>query len=105
MTAEDEDQSPPDGDGDIDGAGASRDVLDRLADVTEVSDVPDASTVDADQPSEIADGVSLAAFYEALESEGRPVVTAQQVARRLGLSQADAMDGLDALAGAGRVQR
>ncbi|ELZ62191.1 MULTISPECIES: DEAD/DEAH box helicase [unclassified Haloferax] len=105
MTAEDEDQSPPDGDGDIDGAGASRDVFDRLADVTEVSDVPDASTVDADQPSEIDDGVSLAAFYEALESEGRPVVTAQQVARRLGVSQADAMDGLGALAGAGRVQR
>ncbi|WP_424006033.1 DEAD/DEAH box helicase [Haloferax denitrificans] len=120
MTAEDEDPGPPDGDGD--GTGTSRDVLDRLADATDVSDTPDVSDVadvssvsdaslpdappaDANQPSDAADGVSLASFYGALESEGRPVATAQQVARRLGVSQADAMDGLDALADAGRVQR
>ncbi|WP_411963649.1 DEAD/DEAH box helicase [Haloferax sp. YSMS24] len=74
---------------------SDRDVLDRLSDVTDAT-VPDD---DSD------DDVSLASFYDALEAEGRPVVTAQQVARRLDVSQATAMDGLDTLAEAGRVQK
>ncbi|WP_224268910.1 DEAD/DEAH box helicase [Haloprofundus salinisoli] len=51
------------------------------------------------------DSVTLDSFYDALQAEGRPVVTAQQVARRLDISQAEAAEALDALADAGTVQR
>jgi DNA excision repair protein ERCC-3 len=47
----------------------------------------------------------LGAFYDALESEGRPVVTAQQVARRLDCSQSEAEDLLSALTESGSVGR
>ncbi|SFR72354.1 DNA excision repair protein ERCC-3 [Halogeometricum rufum] len=57
-------------------------------------------------PATVAvEDVTVADFYGALEAEGRPVVTAQQAARRLGLSQATASEALDALAADGPLQR
>ncbi|GAB3423623.1 hypothetical protein GCM10027435_29830 [Haloparvum alkalitolerans] len=49
--------------------------------------------------------IDEAAFHDALEAEGRPLATAQQVANRLGVSQATARDRLDALADADRADR
>ncbi|ELZ34409.1 DNA/RNA helicase, superfamily ii [Halogeometricum pallidum JCM 14848] len=49
--------------------------------------------------------VSVGGFYDALEAEGRPVVTAQQASRRLGLTQSEASEALDRLADEGAVQR
>jgi DNA excision repair protein ERCC-3 len=44
-------------------------------------------------------------FYDAIEAEGRPVVTASEVARRLGTTQAAAARALDALAESGTIDR
>jgi DNA excision repair protein ERCC-3 len=65
------------------------------------------TTADASEtPATVAvEDVTVADFYGALEAEGRPVVTAQQAARRLGLSQATAAEALDALAADGPLQR
>jgi DNA excision repair protein ERCC-3 len=49
--------------------------------------------------------LTLESFYDAIEGEGRPLLTAGQLARRLDLSQADADEGLTALADAGVVAR
>ncbi|WP_255195729.1 DEAD/DEAH box helicase [Halorarius litoreus] len=46
----------------------------------------------------------LDAFYDALESFGRPVVTASEVARDLGCSQTEALAALEQLAATGRIQ-
>ncbi|MFW6321865.1 MAG: DEAD/DEAH box helicase [Halohasta sp.] len=48
--------------------------------------------------------VSLDDFYTAIDAEERPVLTAEQVARRLDLSQSNARAGLDALAEAGDLE-
>jgi DNA excision repair protein ERCC-3 len=62
-------------------------------------------------PGDRADGavseatMSRDAFLDALQEEGRPVATAQQIARRLNISQAEAREALDALADADVVQR
>ncbi|KTG11303.1 DEAD/DEAH box helicase [Haloprofundus marisrubri] len=64
-----------------------------------------ADPVDPDDPADPDDPVTLDSFYDALQAEGRPVATAQQVARRLDISQADAAEALDALSDAGTVQR
>jgi len=45
------------------------------------------------------------AFYDALESLGRPVVTATRYAQERELSQAEAVDDLDALVDAGTAER
>ncbi|WP_410764395.1 DEAD/DEAH box helicase family protein [Haloferax sp. DFSO60] len=107
MTAEDEDPSEVPDDRE---PSTDEDVLDRLADVTDVSS-PDGdsalnapSTLSADTESE-PEGVTLDSFYDALEAEGRPVVTAQQVARRLDVTQDTAVADLDILAEAGRIQK
>jgi DNA excision repair protein ERCC-3 len=60
---------------------------------------------DGGSGSNPARDVSIDGFYDALEAEGRPVITAQQVARRLGTTQAAATDALEELANAGTVQR
>jgi DNA excision repair protein ERCC-3 len=52
-----------------------------------------------------ADAVDRDAFLEALQSEGRPVATASQVARRLDVTQAAARDALAELVDAGAVAR
>jgi DNA excision repair protein ERCC-3 len=52
-----------------------------------------------------SDAVTLESFHDALQAEGRPVATAQQVARRLGCSQAAASEALDRLTAAGDVER
>ncbi|MFB6301408.1 MAG: DEAD/DEAH box helicase [Haloferacaceae archaeon] len=49
--------------------------------------------------------VTLDAFLDALETEGRPVATAESVARRVGCSQAAAAEALADLADAGEVGR
>jgi DNA excision repair protein ERCC-3 len=57
---------------------------------------------------ESADGdpaVTLESFHDALQDEGRPVATAQQIARRLGCTQAAASEALDRLVADGDVQR
>jgi DNA excision repair protein ERCC-3 len=63
-------------------------------------------TADRGLPARLSRAVEdddLGAFYDALEREGRPVVTAQQVARRLDCSQADAEDLLADLQESGTV--
>ncbi|WP_101297188.1 DEAD/DEAH box helicase family protein [Halegenticoccus soli] len=63
----------------------------------------------ADDPSDDGERaeptVTIDSFYDAIESEGRPVVTAQEVARRLGYSQASAAEALERLAREGTVRR
>ncbi|MEF8814842.1 MAG: DEAD/DEAH box helicase [Halovenus sp.] len=49
--------------------------------------------------------LSLSEFYDAVEAEGRPLLTAGQFARRLDRSQADADEALESLAEDGVVQR
>ncbi|WP_232702231.1 DEAD/DEAH box helicase [Halobacterium wangiae] len=49
--------------------------------------------------------ISKEAFHDALESVGRPVATAAQVARALGCTQAEAAEALDELAERGDVER
>jgi DNA excision repair protein ERCC-3 len=49
--------------------------------------------------------ISKEAFHDALESVGRPVATAAQVARELGCTQAEAADALEELAERGDVER
>jgi DNA excision repair protein ERCC-3 len=46
----------------------------------------------------------LDTFYDALESVGRPLVTASELARDLDCSQAEAVDALERLADTGRVE-
>ncbi|GAB6880725.1 DEAD/DEAH box helicase [Halorubrum gandharaense] len=67
-------------------------------------EVPDEATEGTpDEATE--DPVSLERFHEALEAEGRPIATAQEVAARVGTTQARARDGLEALAERGDVDR
>ncbi|WP_396612409.1 DEAD/DEAH box helicase [Haloferax sp. S1W] len=115
MTAEDDEHSTPpdesrppdDGDGVLDRLSEAAETTGPDADSrvppTEVAD-PDTETPQSDD-EDADDGVSLELFYDALEAEGRPVVTAQQVARRLGVTQAEAVEDLDELADAGRLQK
>lgn len=49
--------------------------------------------------------LSLSEFYDAVEAEGRPLLTADQFARRLDASQADADDALARLADEGLLER
>jgi DNA excision repair protein ERCC-3 len=49
--------------------------------------------------------VTVESFHDALQDEGRPVATAQRIARRLGCSQAAASEALDRLVAEGDVQR
>ena len=51
------------------------------------------------------DNLELDGFYDAVEAEGRPVVTATEVARRLGTAQASAAAALDDLVDDGTVDR
>jgi DNA excision repair protein ERCC-3 len=59
-----------------------------------------------DEDSSPPDSLDLPidAFYDALESVGRPVVTATELARDLDCSQAEALDALQTLADTGRVE-
>jgi len=49
--------------------------------------------------------LSVAEFHDVAEEVGRPIVTGQDVASVLGVSPAEATEGLRALAGAGAVER
>ncbi|WP_336025521.1 DEAD/DEAH box helicase [Halobellus salinisoli] len=49
--------------------------------------------------------IDVERFRDVLEAQSRPVVTASEVARRLGTTQADAAADLDALAGQGSIER
>ena len=53
----------------------------------------------------VLDDLELDRFYDAVEAEGRPVVTASEVARRLGTTQASAAAALDDLVDDGTVDR
>ncbi len=74
-----------------DGAGDVEDLGD-LGDLDDASDLND-------------EDLSLDSFFDAIEAEGRPVMTAQQVARRLDCSQAAATAALERLASEGSVVR
>ncbi|MFC6835567.1 DEAD/DEAH box helicase [Halomarina ordinaria] len=50
-------------------------------------------------------GLSAARFHEVVQELGRPVLSASDAARILGVSQATASDLLDTLADAGRIER
>jgi DNA excision repair protein ERCC-3 len=69
----------------------------------------DAGDTGCGQGSESAEdgdaAVTLDAFLDVLEAEGRPVATAAEVARRVGGSQAAAVEALADLADAGEVGR
>ena len=69
------------------------------SDDTDGSDETDEGDAPAETP------VDVDAFYDALEDRRRPVVTASEVARLADCSQAEAVDGLEQLASAGRVER
>jgi DNA excision repair protein ERCC-3 len=58
-----------------------------------------------DESTDGDDTVSLGSFHDALQDEGRPVATAQQIARRVGCSQSVAAEALDRLVDNGEVQR
>jgi DNA excision repair protein ERCC-3 len=98
--------APVDGDvsdgtaADADGDGAT---TDTDSDRTTADSDTDSDGAAADIPDAAAN-LTLDDFYDAVEAEGRPVVTAQQVARRTGLSHAAASDALAALERAGSVQ-
>ncbi|QLG62552.1 DEAD/DEAH box helicase [Halorarum salinum] len=62
-------------------------------------------TEDAGDGRGPSEPVTVDEFYDAVETEERPVLTASQVARRAGLSQAAARDALDGLAGEGDLER
>ena len=81
--------------------------MDETVSTEMAEDETPTTAVDASgTPATVAvEDVTVADFYGALEAEGRPVVTAQQAARRLGLSQATASEALDALAADGPLQR
>jgi DNA excision repair protein ERCC-3 len=64
-----------------------------------------ADEVDDSAPDTDAPEVSLDAFYDALQAEGRPVATAQQLARRLDGPQAQAAAALSALVADGDAER
>ncbi|RLM53152.1 DEAD/DEAH box helicase [Halobellus sp. Atlit-31R] len=49
--------------------------------------------------------LDLDRFHDVLEAEGRPVVTASEVARRLGTAQSTAAENLDTLTDEGAVER
>jgi DNA excision repair protein ERCC-3 len=49
--------------------------------------------------------LSLSDFYDAVEAEGRPLLTAGQLARRLDRSQAEADEALERLTDQGVVER
>ena len=51
------------------------------------------------------EAVDIDAFYDALEDRTRPVVTAGEVSRVAGCSQATAVEALEALAAEGRIDR
>ena len=51
------------------------------------------------------EAVDIDAFYDALEDRTRPVVTASEVSRVAGCSQATAVEALEALAAEGRIDR
>jgi DNA excision repair protein ERCC-3 len=57
-------------------------------------------SADGDDPA-----VTVESFHDALQEEGRPVATAQQIARRLGCSQAAAGEALDRLVASDDVRR
>ncbi|WP_248895439.1 DEAD/DEAH box helicase [Haloplanus halobius] len=63
-------------------------------------------SVDDGEESDIdTDAVTRKTFHDALQAEGRPVATAQQIARRLDCSQAAASEALDRLAADGAADR
>ena len=75
------------------------DAADAADDAADEDDRPD----DADATDLPASSLSLDDFYEVVDAEERPVLTASQVARRLDCSREEAKAGLDALETAGKL--
>ncbi|WP_129115601.1 DEAD/DEAH box helicase family protein [Halegenticoccus tardaugens] len=80
---------------------------DRTADdhVADGSDEENAATSGEAGSGTPSTALTLDSFYDAVEAEGRPVLTAQQVARRLGRSHAVATEALERFAREGSVER
>ena len=68
-------------------------------------DEPTAEATAETPDSETGLDISLDSFYDALQEVGRPIATAQQLARRLDCSQAEAETALSSLVSAGDVER
>ncbi|MFC7042684.1 DEAD/DEAH box helicase [Halonotius sp. GCM10025705] len=92
----DDSNSSPEGDS----STAAVDV-DAAADAADDGGLPD----DADATDLPTASLSLDDFYEVVDAEERPVLTASQVARRLDCSREEAKAGLDALETAGKLDR
>ena len=108
----DEGTEPPDGGADATGEGA--DAADDAAagpraDHSDANMTGTAADGDNDAtaggPVVTVDDLELDGFYDAVEAEGRPVVTASEVARRFGTTQASAAAALDDLVDEGTVDR
>ncbi|WP_433634672.1 DEAD/DEAH box helicase family protein [Halomicrococcus sp. NG-SE-24] len=63
------------------------------------------AAADAGDDAVGAEDVDLSAFHDAVEEMGRPVLTAEELARTLDCTQAEASDALAALAGRDEVAR
>ena len=72
-------------------------------DDTEAAAAPTDET--ADRTVAVLNDLDIDEFYDAIEAEGRPVVTASEVARRLGTTQAAAAAALDELVTDGAASR
>ncbi|WP_449405110.1 DEAD/DEAH box helicase [Halorussus amylolyticus] len=68
------------------------------------NDAPDSDANDGPDPSPTG-AVDVEAFHDAVESFGRPVVTAEEVARALDRSQAETAEALDGLADGEGVEK
>jgi DNA excision repair protein ERCC-3 len=110
MTGESAEDAGSDADGDTDGkpgddAEITPDVESRRDDATDAGANPDSGPEQgSDDGIAESESLSLDDFYRAVETEGRPVVTAGQVARRLGTTQAAAAEGLSRLRSDGSVR-
>ncbi|SDY94974.1 DEAD/DEAH box helicase [Halopenitus persicus] len=91
--------------GGVDGAGGGDDTGDGAGDADGTGDDAEDGTGADDAEDAAEESVSLETFFDALQAEGRPVATAQQVARRLDVSQSAARAALDRLAANGDVGR
>jgi DNA excision repair protein ERCC-3 len=69
-----------------------------------VTDTDPADSDGGDDGGDAPPDLPLDAFYDALESVGRPLLTASELARRLDCTQAEALDALERLAESGRVE-
>ena len=98
----DSDRDIDDSESSLDGDSATAAVdVDTTVDAADNGELP----ADADATDLPTASLSLDDFYEVVDAEERPVLTASQIARRLNCSREEAKSGLDALETAGKLDR